>query len=216
MTKTRWVKISWAVFLAIAFLAFSAWYGGNGKPLTSEEGAKLIAELRASYPNVTGNESGLADNLEQMIAKDDGKEFYAVNLEQLKSGNKARKADRAYTEIVLPLLLKRAGHPVFVSDRAGLMLGEYGADVDRVAVVRYRSLRDLINMVKDPVMIAGSHHKFEALEHTEVFITRPTITFMHVRISLGLFLVLLGGFGLWAIGAVSNRMLMANSEPEQL
>jgi molybdopterin converting factor small subunit len=202
MTKTRWVKIGWVASLVILFAAFSAWYGGNGEPLTKEQGAELIAQLRASYP---GNESGLADNLEEMIVRDDGKEFYAVNLEQLKVGDEARAADRAYAGVVFPLLIRRAGHPVFVSDREGLMLGEYGSDVDRVAVVRYRSLRDLINMAKDPVMVAGGYHKFDALKHTEVFITRPTITFVHVRITLALLLILLGWVGLRLIDWMAER-----------
>ena len=202
MTKTGWVKVVWVASLVILFAAFSIWYGGNGKPLTPDQGTELIAQLRASYPD---NKSGLADNLEDMIAKDDGKEFYAVNLEQLKTGETARAADRAYAGVVFPLLIKRAGHPVFVSDRAGLMLGEYGSDVDRVAVVRYRSLRDLINMAKDPVMVAGGHHKFDALEHTEVFITRPTITFVHVRVTLALLLILVGWAGLRAMSWIAGH-----------
>lgn len=202
MTKTRWVKIGWVASLVILLTVFSAWYGGNGKPLTQEEGADLIAQLRASYPD---SESGLADNLEKMIAKDDGKEFYAVNLEQLKVGDEARAADSAYARAIFPQLIKRAGHPVFVSERAGLMLGEYGIEVDRVAVVRYRSLRDMINMAKDPALTPYSHHKFDALEHTEVFITRPTITFVHVRITLGLFLILFGWVGLRTINWIARR-----------
>lgn len=204
-STTRWVQIAWVAALAILFIVFSAWYGGNGKPLSAEEGAELIAELRASYGDVPSDERGFADNMEAMIAKDDGKEFYAVNLEQLKDGEKAEAADRSYARLVFPLLIKRAGHPVFVSNREGLMLGEYGTDVDRVAVVRYRSLRDLINMAKDPKMIAGSHHKFDALDHTEVFITRPTITFIHIRVTLGLVLILIGGLGLRGLNWFNNR-----------
>lgn len=206
MTKTRWLKIGWVAILGILFLVFSNWYGGNGKPLTQEEGAELLRQLRASYSDTSGTETGFADNIEEMIAKDDGKEFYAVNLEQLKSGDKARDADSAYARVVFPLLIKRGGHPVFVSYREGLMLGTYGDDVDRVAVVRYRSLRDLINMAKDPAMIAGSHHKFDALDHTEVFITRPTITFVHIRITLGLFLILAGWLGVRVIGWASTHL----------
>jgi hypothetical protein len=202
MTKTRWVKIGWVASLVILFTVFSVWYGGNGKPLTQEEGALLIAQLRASYPD---SESGLADNLEEMIAKDDGKEFYAVNLEQLKVGDEARAADRAYARAIFPQLIKRAGHPVFISERAGLMLGEYGTEVDRIGVIRYRSLRDLINMAKDPALTPHSHRKFDALEHTEVFITRPTITFLHVRLTLALLLILLGWAGLRAMSWIAGR-----------
>ena len=39
------IKIGWVVFLALFFLGFSAWYGGNGKPITPEEGERLIEEL---------------------------------------------------------------------------------------------------------------------------------------------------------------------------
>ncbi|MEL6860315.1 MAG: hypothetical protein AAGL11_00635 [Pseudomonadota bacterium] len=204
-TTTRSIKIGWIALLAIFFLVFSAWYGGNGKPLSAEEGARLIAELRATYADAPHSDGQLPDNLEAMIAKDDGKEFYAVNLEQLKAGDAAQAADRAYGETVIPLLFKRAGHPVFVSDRAGLMLGKYGEEVDRVAVVRYRSLRDLINMAKDPVMVDVSPYKFESLDHTEVFITRPFITFMHVRFVLALILIVFAWAGLSLIHWLSTR-----------
>lgn len=203
MTKTRWVKITWAASLSALFIAFSAWYGGNGKPLTEAEGEALIAQLWASYQK---DETGLAENLEDMIANDDGKEFYAVNLEQWKTGEKAQAAGRAYSRTVLPLLIKRAGHPVFISHRAGVMMGDYGEVVDRVAVVRYRSLRDLINMANEPSLIEGSHHKFDALEHTEIFITRPTITFVHVRITFALLLILIGWIGLSVITRISKRL----------
>ena len=205
MKNLRWMKNFWMAFLAIVFVTFSVWYGGNGKPLSKEEGNRLIADLRAAYENSPERDSGFAENLEEMIPRDDGKEFYAVNLEKLKAGDAARDADRAYTNVVFPLLIKRGGHPVFVSDRAGLMLGEYGNEVDRVSVVRYRSLRDLIDMAKAPAMIANSHHKFDALEHTEVFITRPTITFVHIRVMLALFLILFGWLGLRALNWIAGR-----------
>ena len=205
MTKLGWIKIGWIGSLAVFFLIFSAWYGGNGKPLSAEEGAKLVAELKATYQDRPDSEQDFALNMEAMIEKDDGKEFYAVNLEQLKDGEAAQEADRAYGAVVLPLLLKRAGHPVFISNRAGLMLGEYGEEVDRVAVVRYRSLRDLIDMAKDPEMVKGSPYKFASLDHTEVFITRPVITFVHVRIFLAFVLIALAWAGLRLIDWISAR-----------
>ena len=202
---TRWIKIGWIALLAIFFLVFSTWYGGNGKPLSAEEGAKLIAELRATYADAPHDDGQLADHLEAMIPHDDGKEFYAVNLEQLKTGPAAEAADQAYAGMVIPLLFKRAGHPVFASETAGLMLGKYGEEVDRVAVVRYRSLKDLINMAKDPAMVAGSPDKFASLDHTEVFITRPIITFMHVRFVLALILIVVAWAGLSLINRLSAR-----------
>lgn len=200
MRKIQW---GWAALLGLIFVIFSVWYGGSGKPITAEEGATLLAELRASYADAPVTEQSFVSNIEAMIPNDDGKEFYAVNLEQVKHGPEAEAADAAYARVVIPLLLARGSHPVFVSERAGLMLGDYGNDVDRVAIVRYRSLRDLMDMVSDPKMIAGGHHKFAALDHTEVFITRPIISFIHVRLLVALLLALIGiagWFGLSYIG----------------
>jgi len=202
----RWIKLGWVALLLILFLMFSAWYGGNGKPISAEEGADLLEQLEANYPNPPDNERDFLENMRAMIPNDDGKEFYAVNLEQLKQGPAAREADEAYARVVMPLLFRRGAHPVFVSTRAGLMLGDYGAEVDRVAVVRYRSLRDLIDMVNDPKMIAGEHHKFAALDHTEVFITRPVITFVHVRLIMALILIVLAFVGLKGINLLESRL----------
>ena len=200
------------MFLVLVFFVFSSWYGGNGKAITPDEGEALLAELRTNYANGPVSEQSFIANMERMIPNDDGKEFYAVNLERLKQGPAADTADAAYGRVVFPLLIQRAAHPVFVSERAGLMLGDYGEDVDRVAVVRYRSLRDLIDMVNDPAMIAGGHHKFAALEHTEVFITRPIITFIHIRLLVAMMLILIGIAGWSGLTYLSRRR--ATQAPE--
>lgn len=200
------IKIGWGVALFLVFLLFSNWYGGNGKPLSAEEGLALLAEMDENFADAAPEERVLIDNLRAMIPNDDGKEFYAVNLERIKHGEDARAADARYARVVFPQMFKRGGHPVFVSRRAGLMLGDYGEDVDRVAVVRYRSLRDLINMANDPAMVAGSYHKFDALEHTEVFITRPIVSFMQIRVLVALILIVLGLAGLKVIDLVANRL----------
>ncbi len=200
-----WIKAGWTGTLFLFFVLFSAWYGGNGKPLSPEEGRQMLAHLQEVHGADSTEIGSLPYNLEAMLPKDDGKEFYAVNLETLKDGDAAREADRAYAKIVMPLLFKRASHPFFVSERAGLMLGGYGDDVDRVAVVRYRSLRDLISMASEPSMVKGSVHKFAALEHTEVFITRPSITFMHVRFVLALILIIIGALGWLAINKFARK-----------
>ena len=196
------LKTVWVGFLFASFVAFSLWYGGDGRPITPAEGAALLERFDAIYRDRGEGNHSFRSNIEDMIRRDDGKEFYAVNLERLKPGDAAKAADAAYTRMVVPLLLKRAGHPVFVSERAGLMLGGYGASVDRVAVVRYRSLRDMIEMSMEPAMQSGEQNKFAALEHTEVFITRPTVPFMHVRFLLAILLILIGWIGLKLINVI--------------
>lgn len=199
------LKIGWIAFLFILFAAFWVWYGGNGTPISQAEGEALIERLEARY-DVSLAEAppgSFIRNLADMIPHDDGREFYAVNLETRKDGEEALASEQRYSEIVLPLLLRRAGHPVFVSERAGLMLGEYGDEIDRVAVVRYRSLRDMIEMALDPAMIEGRDYKYGALEHTEVFITRPTISFVQIRLLLGLILLIIGFAGVKIIGRIA-------------
>lgn len=204
MTLAR-LKIAWIILLAASFVWFSAWYGGAGKPISAEEGERLLEQIRQTYENADDSERRFLANIEDMIPRDDGREFYAVNLENLKDGPEAEASDRAYAGVVMPLLFKRASHPVFVSNRVGLMLGDYGNQVDRVAVVRYRSLRDMIEMTLEPAMKAGEGYKFGALNHTEVFITRPTITFVHVRVTLALLLILVGWLGLRGMIWFSRR-----------
>lgn len=210
MTQLRF-KIAWAAFIAVIFVTFSTWYGGASKPISAEEGQILLEKVEQTFGDADESERGFIANIEQKIPRDDGREFYAVNLENLKDGPEAARADRAYAKIVFPLLLKRGGHPVFLSERVGLMLGQYGNQVDRVAVVRYRLLRDMIDMVLDPAMKEGEVHKFAALDHTEVFITRPTISFVQVRITLGLLLILIGWLGLRGIDWLANRKRKSDS-----
>lgn len=199
------VKLVWICVLILAFVGFCVWYGGAGKPVSQAEGERLLERLATAYPAAAASGRGFIANMREMIPNDDGREFYAVNLETLKDGSEAQAADQTYAGIVVPLLFKRASHPVFVSERAGLMLGEYGETVDRVAVVRYRSLRDLITMTLEPAMQDGEHYKFAALDHTEVFITRPIISFLQIRLLLALVLLCLGWLGLRTIDWVGNR-----------
>lgn len=213
MTRGKWL---WLGAIAALYATFWYWYGGNGDPLTEGESEALIAEMEQAYGRSLDGapEASMLRNLAEMAPKDDGKEFYAVNLERLKVGPEAEAADRRYAEMVFPLLFERGSHPVFVGDRAGLMLGTYGNDVDRVAVVRYRSLRDLFDMILDPAMQAGNGDKFASLEHTEVFIIRPVISFVQVRILVGLLLAVIALVGLLVIGRRRRRAALNGATKE--
>jgi hypothetical protein len=194
VTRTKWI---WFAALALFYAAFWLWYGGNGPPLTQAEGDKLLTRMEQMYgvKRADAPKGSILRNLADMVPKDDGREFYAVNLETRKAGAEALKAEEKYGEMVVPMLLKRGGHPVFVSERVGLMLGDYGNQIDRVGVVRYRSLRDLFDMILDPAMPEASKYKYAALDHTEVFITRPTISAVTVRLTLALLLLVIGWAG---------------------
>lgn len=204
MNRVKWI---WLGFVGLIYASFWIWYGGNGDPLTQEEGLEMLAEVERVHGVKLEDtpEGSMSRNLRAMLPHDDGREFYAVNLETRAAGPKALEAEAEYAAIVVPLLLERGGHPVFLSERAGLMLGKYGEGVDRVAVVRYRSLRDLLDMIADERMLEGNAFKTASLAHTEVFITRPSITFVQVRLMLGMFLGLLAMAGLVVIGRIQRK-----------
>jgi len=201
------IKAIWVILLAVLYATFWGWYGGNSDPISQAEGEKVLGHIEQVHGVKFEDtpEGSMSRNLLAMLPNDDGKEFYAVNLETRNKGAKAAEAEARYGEIVIPLLLERGGHPVFVGERAGLMLGKYGAEIDRVAVVRYRSLRDLLDMLRDERMVEGNKFKTASLAHTEVFITRPTITFLQVRLIVGLLLALIAIGGLFLISKVYKR-----------
>ena len=194
MSRAKWI---WLSALAILYASFWIWYGGNGDPISQAEGEKMFAQIEQvhSIKFEDTPEGSMRRNLRDMLPHDDGKEFYAVNLETRAQGPDAKEAETRYGEIVIPLLLERGGHPVFISERAGLMLGKFGNQIDRVAVVRYRSLRDLLDMIGDERMVEGNKFKSASLAHTEVFITRPTISFVQVRLMLGMLFLIFGFIG---------------------
>lgn len=191
------LNVIWIVWLAGLYIVFWFWYGGSAKPLTAAEGQAMLDQISAMHAanGTTPENSDFRANIEQMIPLDDGREFYAVNLETAKAGPAAQAAEAAYGRIVLPELLKRGSFPVYIGQRAGLMLGQYGQQIDRVAVVRYRSLRDMLDMNLAPAMARGVPHKFAALAHTEVFITRPAFSAQTVRLTFALLIILIGAAG---------------------
>ena len=83
--------------------------------------------------------------------------------------------------------------------------GAHSLTCERTISVRYRSLRDLFDMILDPAMQAGNGDKFASLEHTEVFIVRPMISFVQVRILVGLLLAVVALAGLLVIGRRGRR-----------
>lgn len=208
------LQIGWAAFLVIVYASFWVWYGGNGEPLTQAEGEAMLQEIEEAYGFKRDEleEGHFLLNMYDMLPKDDGKEFYAVNLERLKKNKAGREADRKYVSVVFPLLFERGGHPVFASNVAGLQMGRLGENIDRAAVVRYRSLRDLLDMVRDPRFLAGEPYKMASLEHTEVFIARPTITFLQVRLIVGMALLILALIGWWLLGRFRDNPIRAAAD----
>ncbi len=180
------------VAVAVAlYLVFIGWYGGNGRPLRSDEKEQFIAEFRRRLQGT--REEGLIDEAQQLMASDDGKEFVMHNCVRYRAkalyppghhyGDDPREADKRYGKAIIPHLLRRACLPVFVARRSGRFVDCPGVpDWHYVAMVRYRSQRDFFNFALAIGESGDDVHKWAAIEQTVIFPVKPIVSFITVRI----------------------------------
>jgi hypothetical protein len=186
------------IIVGFAFLygVFLFWYGGRGKPISTNEVQDFLQEMRNKAGNQEKPESEftLLDSFRELASSDDGREFYMVNLLQFRKealypkgsnfeDNDPMAANNRYNRAILPQLLKYGGHPVFASRVMGRFIHPEGTDDwDQVAIVRYRSRRDMLKMAIGLVGKDIDVHKWAALEKTQVFPVRPFLNLFLVRI----------------------------------
>jgi hypothetical protein len=187
--------------LAPIYVAFLLWYRGSGKPLTREEIDGYLAELRAVAADHPGGVS--LEEVERLMEHDDGREFVMQNLIRYREkalyppghdyGDSARAADRRYGKAILPHLLRYGSVPVFVARRVGRFVEPEGIECwDLVAMVRYRSRRDMLRFAIAITRDGSSVHKWAAIETTQVFPVRPLLSLIFVRGAVGVLLAAIG------------------------
>jgi hypothetical protein len=153
------------------------------------------AEVQAAFDGPLAKahlHPGERELLQTFFSTDDGRAFYNINLMQYRVQAQypdgqaragivsGRDANTAYSNVVVPLLLERAGYPVFGSTKTSnlMMSASAGADFfEELAVVRYRSRRDMLEMILDPRFLVGAPHKMASLEQN---IAAPSIPFIVV------------------------------------
>ena len=197
--KTR--LISTVVFLGL-YLAFLSWYDGWGMdPLTDEEIDKLVGEAEAQDSNPEE-----LKNLRQLLKDDDGEEFFMLNLNRYEySENEVQKgvpvAYQKYGQAVMPMILKRAGHPIYVGEISDYLVG---GDLKEggwheIILVRYRSRQDFINMISSDEYLIAAKHRYVGIEYAEVIPTNAILSLATPR----LFILAL----LFLIALVADRMI---------
>ena len=197
--KTR--LISAVVFLGL-YLAFLSWYDGWGMdPLTAEEIDKLVGEAEAQDSNPEE-----LKNLRQLLKDDDGEEFFMLNLNRYEySENEVQKgvpvAYQKYGQAVMPMILKRAGHPIYVGEISDYLVG---GDLKEggwheIILVRYRSRQDFINMITSDEYLIAAKHRYVGIEYAEVIPTKVILNLSTPR----LFILTL----LFLIALVTDRMI---------
>ncbi len=191
------------IVLAVLYGAWFWWYGGRGEPVTHEEVKIYLAKVA---DNFRGQGVELKEEFykqfESLAITDDGNEFYMVNL--IRWRDKAlypsdspwaddpdpMAANARYNAGVMPAVIRNGGMPVFVGDPSGRFMED--GDVrpwDTFAIVRYRSVRDMLEMVSHPSMAQFGIHKGASIEETHVFPVRADISLVMVRTTVALVFV---------------------------
>ena len=197
----------WAAALVI-YVVFRAWYDNWRGRLSAGEIAALMRRIAAN--NQSARERSEMDTLRQFLEADDGREFFMLNVIRFADGDvadpktgelrPARKVMEGYTRMFLPALVARGGHPALAARRIGGFLDTWGSDApppwSMMGYVRYRSRRDLAELVCDPKFGGAHDFKYAAIPQTFNFPTRPMImTLTGPRITVALALALFAALG---------------------
>lgn len=173
---------TWAV-AAIVYAVFLGWHRNWRGRLSTAEIEAILAMLQAQGAGDNGR-NALA-TMRAFLEADDGRPFHMLNVVRLSpdlvtdpAGRQAsaREVMAGYTKMFLPALLARGGYPAFAARKVGGYFDTWGVDPGPdwsfIALMRYRSRRDLARLVCDP-RFAGAHEfKFAAMPQTFNFPTQ--------------------------------------------
>lgn len=189
----------WGTALALYGL-FRAWYDGMRKPLTPAEIDTFFSEIQGKLGG--GNDTAA---LRQFLEADDGQEFVMLNLVKIEpdmvpdpetgelvSGSTMM---RRYSDPFVKALLRRGGHPVMVGAKVGPYVDAWNVEADPgwsiFGLMRYRSRRDMIAMVRDPLFARVHPYKLLGIPTTFSFPTQRQVSvFVGPRMSVALILAL--------------------------
>ena len=185
------VVVIW-IIAALAYVVFWLWYVGFKQKVTPQEVAATMCIFEHDDTWTTTQK----EHLRKFLLADDGKDFVMVNLLHLKSPKKeSLEKLNTYQRIFLGSLLRKAGHPVMIARAASGNVENVACDdADDWSVagmIRYRSRRDLMNIL--PATIGSEHHglKLESLEKTFAFPASPWFMFGGPRLVVALGIALL-------------------------
>jgi hypothetical protein len=180
------------IIAVLAYAAFWFWYVGFQKKVTPQE----VAATMCIYEHDDTWTTTQKEHLRNFLLADDGKDFVMVNLLHLKSPKKeSLEKLNTYQKIFLGSLLRKAGHPVMIARAASgnveNVACDHADDWSVAGMIRYRSRRDLMNIL--PATIGSEHHglKLESLEKTFAFPASPWFMFGGPRIVVALGIALL-------------------------
>ena len=195
-------NIHWYFFI-LFYVFFFIWYTNLSGPLNDKEikfFMKVISERAI-------NDEQRIERLRKFMEEDDGKDFFMVNFldyndtpETMPATGKGASSSNLmnyYMEYMYPEMFKRASHPVFFSNvffpAMDIVSAEGMEDWDNVALVRYRSRKDMLQIGLNPIFDERHPYKIEALDKT-IAIPVETPILNDLRLILFILFLTLGLF----------------------
>ena len=198
----------WGAAVA-AYGAFRAWYDRRPRPLSRDEVERYVRRLE-ELDSGTPEERAV---LRAFAEADDGREFLMLNLVQLHRDpvrnpltgamESPRALMQAYTRRFVRALLRRAGHPALLAFPAGGYVDTWGVPPlpawTLVGMMRYRSRRDLMELITDPQFHGAHAFKIAAMPSTASFPMSRQRFFIGPRLVVGLAIALVAALGHLAV-----------------
>ncbi len=182
----------------LLYAVFWIWYTPLSGPMSQGEIDELVKTLeqRGASPEVI-------DRFRMFFEDDDGKSFIMVNAMDLADSPAALPATGPgasadalldhYVEFMWPELLSRACHPLFMGQAFAQSMDVIGIDGaeqwSSVALMRYRSRRDMWQISSHQSFRDRHDYKVAALEKTIAFPVTPQLMFGDLRLILLLLMI---------------------------
>lgn len=201
---------TWLILGAV-YIGFFFWYTDMGGKLSQEEIQIFIKKHEQNIINdgvsPDSEEFQLRiDFLKRFMEEDNGKQFIMVNnIEMNKDpgdvlgANPGESADQLmsrYMEYMWPNLLRRASHPIFMSNavyQSMDLVGIEGAETwDQAALMRYKSRRTMMEIVTNPNMMNRHGFKIAALQKTIAYPVEPFGFYSDMRVIFGMLIAIVG------------------------
>jgi len=183
---------------AVIYAAFVFWYTDFGGPLRNDEIENWKQTMLAN-----GSKPEQIAYYEKFLREDSGRQFLMLNaidmneapptVEGAEPGETASQLMNRYLEHMIGELLGRACHPVIVGNAPFTAIDLVGIDGaenwDQGAFFRYRSRRDFMHIIANPVTLDKHQYKLAALEKTIAYPVETSFYLGDLRLLLGLLIL---------------------------
>ena len=179
--------VIWIIALSL-YALFWLWYCGVKGRLSKHEVDIFISSFEAK-----GLSERALSNIRGFLEQDDGREFFMVNLLEIKSPKReSQKLLMGYFKKFVSGMIPRGGHPLFLAKAAAKNIEnlncEHADNWSSVGIIRYRSRRDFAQIVLNT--FGSEHHadKLLSLKKTLAFPSTTTLFFGSPKIIIALVL----------------------------